>query len=214
MTFKWREDPRRGAATQETSEKKPGKKISASTGFKPVSPTLQRRIVKKVKREVFQGVPMSTRTMKERDDELLEVTCDWPLSCLEGLAIFHVASRSGNKTEITHGSYADLYKMCVNTLCWNKKMEKHHNKNKEKMHQRDLLQQTYCGHSLQYILLSWDIIVCLTLWCLPIGIATFRQHTSSLPQLIKETNSVSPNEPFSAMIGWYAVETFRSTSEI
>ena len=132
---------------------------------------------------------MSTRTMKEGDDELLEVTCDWPLSCLEGLAIFHVASRSGNKTEITHGSYADLYKMCVYTFRWNKKMEKHHNKNKEKMHQRDLLQQTYCGHSLQYILLSWDIIVCLTLWCLPIGIATFRQHTSSLPQLIKETES-------------------------
>ena len=100
------------------------------------------------------------------------------------------------------------------TFRWNKKMEKHHNKNKEKMHQRDLLQQTYCGHSLQYILLSWDIIVCLTLWCLPIGIATFRQHTSIIPWLIKETESVSPNEPFSAMIGWYAVETFRSTSEI
>ena len=52
------------------------KKNLASTGFKPVSLTLQRRIVKEVKREVFQGVPMSTRTMKERDDELLEVTCD------------------------------------------------------------------------------------------------------------------------------------------
>ena len=206
--------PSQGSGNSRNFRKEAWKKNLASTGFKPVSLTLQRRIVKEVKREVFQGVPLSTRTMKEGDDELLEVTCDWPLSCLEGLAIFHVASRSGNKTEITHGSYADLYKMCVNTLCWNKKMEKHHNKNKEKMHQRDLLQQTYCGHSLQYILLSWDIIVCLTLWCLPIGIATFRQHTSSLPQLIKETESVSPNEPFSAMIGWYAVETFRFTSEI
>ena len=74
MTFK--RGPSQGGGNLRNFRKEAWKKISASTGFKPVSPTLQRRIVKEVKRYVSQGVSMSTRTMKEGDDELLEVTCD------------------------------------------------------------------------------------------------------------------------------------------
>ena len=65
MTFKWREDPRRGAATQETSEKKPGKKFS----FDGIQTRISHTSEKDCKRSEEKSIPRSTNEYQDNERE-------------------------------------------------------------------------------------------------------------------------------------------------